>query len=151
MTRIFRATTDLVARTGACFAEREVDARAYLDNPGFGGPTLAAYDVDGDVFDADDCRDLADAYLDLLTEDERAELASAEIERAEIVDAFRDCGGLVFHALEGHRGFCRRAVPALTEVLARGYAWVRYTDDYPVGCVTRMYLGAAEIHPAEVL
>lgn len=142
---LFRATTRPLATRGACFAEELAHAVAYTDNPGFGGPDVYGYDVDGDVLDASDCRDLADAYLDLLTTDEREAL---DMDRADVVDAFRDCGGLVFHAIEGHAGFRRGSVPALVDVLARAYSWVRYEDDFPAGCMTRVFIGDGELAPA---
>ncbi len=145
MATLYRATVDAIARKGACFAEVVDHAVAYTSNQGFGGPDVYGYEVDGDVLDAADCRDLADAYLDLLTEDERETL---DMDRADIIDAFRDCGGLVFHAIEGHSGSRRGGVPALSDVLARGFAWVRYPDDFPAGCMTRVYIGEGEIAPA---
>src|SRR5690606_20628870 len=43
---LYRAADNPEAESGAHFSEREEDARAYMDNPGFGGANLYRFEVD---------------------------------------------------------------------------------------------------------
>lgn len=137
MPTLYRATTDLTARTGACFAESKDDARAYTSNPGFGGPNLAAYDVDDDG--VLDCTDgvgaLARAYAEATGQD-----------AYDVREDWRNSGygALVFAVLENVPGIC-------DALAAAGYRWIRYEDDYPAGCITRMFIGDGSFEPAERL
>jgi len=111
--KIYRASKDDYIGQGFSFAEKKEDAKAYLDNPGFGGACLFSAKIPANH-----------KILDLT--DEAWTTLSATIGR----DITPDMGGyMISQAIQ--------LVPGLLDDIAdSGYDWVRYIDDYPIGCVT---------------
>jgi hypothetical protein len=150
---LYRATTDPVARQGAHFTEYLEDAVAYTDNPGLGGPDVYSYrvnprnalEVDGGA--AFGRVDLAEAYLDLLDDDQKWEWEDKlrEPPTAHLLARFWQDGGLifVFQVLE----HWERGVPDVEEVLADKYDWISFPDDFPAGSTTWKYLGTGSLKP----
>lgn len=114
MTTIYRAANHCEARVGYSFSENREVAEAYRSNPGFGGETLYAADVD------------LDGVLDLTGADDEwaalAEAAGVEIDPARYQHHFA------------------RVLPVSDDICealaAAGYRWVRFVDDHPAGAVT---------------
>lgn len=110
------ADSDLIIEP-VCFAARETDARAYLDNPGFGGRTLYQCTVsvsDDEVLDIRSGRD--SDQLDALTG---------------ITGGSPGAVTADYYVMQ----------PGTVEALiARGYRWVRLIDTYPTDAETWVYL-----------
>jgi len=145
---LYRATTDSIARQGAHFTEHLEDAVAYTDNPGFGGSTVYSYRVSPrNALEVGDREDLAEAYLDLLDDDQKWEwdYKLGEPPTAHLLARFWQGSGLifVFHVLE----HLERGVPDVEEVLADKYDWISYPDDFPAGSTTWKYLGTGSLKP----
>jgi hypothetical protein len=113
---LYRAdNADLYCGAGSCWTERRNDAEAYTDNQGFGGPVVhqVTHEMDND------------RVLDLTGDNPFQALASAiGVETYEIMD----CGGHIYHAWENNETFAAQ--------ICDRYDWVKYTDDFPVGCTT---------------
>jgi hypothetical protein len=109
---LYRAanTTDLEGGT-ASFSEDLATARAYLDNPSFGGSTM--YRVTVEIVDGE-MLDLVDGDMPEWLEERISRLGAAEMAWAITAPS---------------TGIYRM-------LLARGIRWVRFTDDYPEGAVT---------------
>jgi hypothetical protein len=140
----------VAAQAGAHFSERRADAEQYLDNPGFGGPNLATYEVSdrytldvrgpaGRAFEP-----LAEAYLDGLSRgSEREQEQAGKSAPRDVAERWRDSGyDYVFHVIENQRGAAK--------AIGRVYDWVRFTDDFPPGAITWRYLGTETLHPVSV-
>lgn len=145
---LYRATTDPIARQGAHFTEHLDDAIAYTDNPGFGGPAVYSYRVSPrKALEVGDLEDLAEAYLDLLDDDQKWDW---DIKLGEpptaygIFDYWKATGYTrVFHVLEGWE----RGVPDVEEVLGDKYDWISFPDDFPADSTTWKYLGTGSLKP----
>jgi GNAT superfamily N-acetyltransferase len=145
---LYRATTDPIARQGAHFTEYLEDAVAYTDNPGFGGPDVYSYRVSlRKALEVDNLEDLAEAYLDLLDDDQKWDwdFKLGEPPTAYgIFDYWKATGYThVFHVLEGWE----RGVPVVEEVLGDKYDWISFPDDFPAGSTTWKYLGTGPLKP----
>lgn len=132
-------------------SETREGATAYLDNPGFGGGTLARYEINPrNVLDSTSgLRPLARAWLDALRRlgedpfDRAIEGIDARNPRkgvtpSDVEDHWRGLGyHYVFHVLENTPGRL-----GVHRVLSEDgeYDWVRFTDDFPPGSVTWLYL-----------
>lgn len=128
---LYRAAQDDYIQQTSCFAARKSDAKAYLDNPGFGGPILYKTTV--------------------LVEESRVlrlEGSSRECKRSLLrhlgVDAFMTVGDCVGSFL----GSCSSG--RYVDQLAESYDWVVFTDSYPEDCETWMWLGGEEPELTEV-
>lgn len=158
--KLYRATDDPIARAGAHFTEEVKDAIAYTDNPGFGGPRVYEYKVaPRRHLDATgrSLLGLAEGYLENLDEDEREDLEWKvgrpsylyedepwEVEARDVAEMWGDSGYYyVFHVLEHTRD--------VSDVLARSYDWVSFTDDFPPGSTTWLYLGNRKLKPGQML
>lgn len=125
MRRLYRAADDDYISDTASFAVDKETARAYLDNPGFGGKNLYKTDVDIDPDDVLDIRDdLQEAQLARLVEESGmahpgASTADREITQPEVYESLR----------------------------RKGYKWVRLNDTYPEGAETWTYIGGPEHEP----
>lgn len=107
---LFRAAEDTYVHTGSTsFARRKRDARAYQDNPGFGGPHLYRLELEVDDEHVLDLRGSTPNFLLALLD----RLGAAGIDYAVTVD--------------------RRVQAA---ILGRGYRWVRFFDSFPEDCET---------------
>lgn len=127
---------------GACFAAAREDAESYLDNPGFGGSALFAFEVEAEYVlhlnNPHAFETLAEALWDELVE---AGLADDCEEPLDLAGQWA-CRGLctVFDLLENTSG--------LEEIIADAYDWVVYVEP-PVGdrrpheeyCTTWRYYG----------
>jgi hypothetical protein len=112
--RVYRAAGDDMMLVGYSVARDESDARAYLDNPNFGGSTLFGGTIPAEH-----------RILDITGGDPWAILSQAigrEIDPS-------NGGYMISQALQLVPGI-------LGDIAAAGYDWVQYVDDYPVGCVT---------------
>ncbi len=128
--RIYRAAAEQepYLGCGSCWTETLDAARAYTDDPGFGGPAIYAVEVD-------------DRYevLDLVCSDPYEALASAlyadaDERRASLEDwETSGFGWAVYHVWEER--------PQVADLLRQRGGWVRYEDDYPEGSVTWRYMG----------
>lgn len=111
--KIYRAANDDYLSQGYSFAASKADARAYRDNPNFGGSTLYRSDIPSDH-----------KVLDLT--EEPWETLSSAIGR----EITPDMGGfMISQALQLQSRI-------LDEIAEAGYDWVRYIDDYPADCIT---------------
>lgn len=136
--RLWRAM-DKGGYTGqwSCWSERREDAEAYLNNPGYGGDTLHAVEVD-----------LTDArVLDLTGSNELRLLARAlyddEEERYEALQRWSGQGlSYAYEVWEENSEAAR--------LLEDRYDWAVYLDDYPDGAATWVYLGTEPIAATEV-
>jgi hypothetical protein len=111
--KLYRAAdTDIL--TGPTSFAADLDcARAYLDNPGFGGSTLYQVDVEPEsVLDLTDESDQLDALVELTG---------------------IDMGSTTADHMLAHE----HVVASLVEL---GYTWVRLTDTYPDDCETWTWL-----------
>lgn len=131
--------------SGSAFAADEEDAEAYLDNPGFGGATLLAVEVE---FDPSRVLTLVGGSRDGIPYGQEARnawrtLAEAlgrankndEYENKEAVRTLIEhAEGYIHHVIDS-----RKNRDALNK---NGYDWIVYQDSYPDGAVTWVYLGA---------
>ena len=120
----YRAANDDYAGPGACYAEAAPDARAYLDNPGFGGRKLYRVTL------ADDAR-----VLDLGGDDHADwDWAALATILGEDADALRERirAGYTPHIYAAWE----EDYEARNAIEAAGYTHIRYADDYPEGAIT---------------
>jgi hypothetical protein len=121
--KLYRAADDDILVGVSCFARRLADARAYLDNPGFGGARLWRTEVapaDGEVLD-----------LTGMTRD------------AALVEAAR-AAGLDHPGSTTADQWIARSPRVADALVAAGYRWVRVLDTYPEDCETWIWLGGDE-------
>lgn len=110
-------------------------AKQYTDNPGFGGSNLIKTSVASPkVLDlatgrpGREVEDLAYALFDAGIGEDFAD--SPE----ELAEGWRDSGyNYVFQVFENQRG--------LDDAVAQNWDWVTFTDDFPEGATTWLYLG----------
>jgi hypothetical protein len=123
---LWRAT-DADGQLGALtwWAENDDDARAYLDNPGYGGDTLHTMTADVQY-----TLDLTADMPHYARDDSAmiADLAEA-LEDETIVDRYH--GAYIHDVLEDEE---------ITTALAQMYDWVRIYDTYPEGAATWLRL-----------
>jgi len=125
MKTLYRAASDDNVSVGYSFAARRSHAEAYLDNPGFGGPTLYRCEVE-----IDGLIDLTESPWETLSEALGSE-----------VDPSRH---------QFHFPSTVTASDKIPEKLAAlGYRWAKIIDDYPEGCVTYVPLCAEAADAAE--
>jgi len=119
--RLYRAAKDDYVYTGYSFAtEREV-AEAYLDNPGFGGPTLFRADVhpsDGQLLD------LTDPDL--------------TVRRVARFLGFEDPGAI------GIDEWIPRDPDVLDAIRAKGYLWAIVAESFPSDTTTWIWCGTSD-------
>jgi hypothetical protein len=140
--RLFRASRDSEARTGAHFSESREHAKAYTKNPGFGGPNLyeATVPVDKDrVLDVSgdpSWRRLSSVYADIHNQgiEDPEDRISPDAKSDEWMGRGFD---QIHHALDSDSD--------LRDALAKKYNWVKFTDSYPEGAKTWRYLGEKPI------
>ncbi len=117
--KLYRAAADDYIGDTASFATTKAGARAYQDNPGFGGPNLYRTDIDVDESKVLDLRaDSQGEQLDRLVEaagvnHPGATTADREITQVAVYDALRE----------------------------KGYEWVRLYDTFPEGQESWTYIG----------
>lgn len=136
--KLYRATSNPSDATTipqwSCWTPDVDTARAYQDNPGFGGPHLIEIEATGDVLDltgglyplaemvleaaADGQYDVWDGFAD-----DWRPMTPDEIMRNWIVE------GYPYYPWEHFTDICDVLVPS-------GYAWIAYIDDYPEGAIT---------------
>ncbi len=123
--RIWRAAKDDIIVDTASFSEERSAAEAYLDNPGYGGPTLYYADVE------------PEAVLDLT-------------EATDAIVMIMEIAGLSHPGAIGVDEWIPRIAAELHEA---GYDWVRHTESYPAGTITWTWIGDSadepELLPAE--
>ena len=125
MRTIYRAAKDDQVGVGCSFAGRRSDAEAYLDNPGFGGPTLYTCQIE-----LADMIDLTESPWDALS------------------DAIGESVNPAHH--QYHFPSTVTACDAIcAKLAAKGYHWARIIDDYPEGCITYVPLTAEAAEAAE--
>lgn len=120
--KLYRAADDSFLNIGSTsFARYIDDARAYLDNPGFGGESLHALTVDIDNATVLDIRDRAgmERLGDILGLDEYEITMQAGGDAHEIVD---------------------RVYSAVEALVAAGIRWLVCEDSYPERCETWKFL-----------
>lgn len=117
---LYRAADDDSILGPTSFALREEDARAYLNNAGFGGSRLWRTTV----------RPRAEAVLDLRHN------ATHKLERMT---------GLTSDGRNAEEWVTSDYVA--DALLAIGYRWVRLIDSYPEDCETWIWLGASDGEP----
>lgn len=141
---LYRASDNPEAKAGAHFSENEEDARAYQDNPGFGGSKLHQFSVDASrVADIPKIRDLAKKLEPLLDSDQK-EWAD---QQGGLESAIKSFGfDHVFHALENSFGPRGSKIDPV-ELLAKDHDWIRFNDDYPAGAKTWRYIGGDSLTP----
>jgi hypothetical protein len=117
---LYRAAEDDFVTSGNSFTTEEDTAKAYRDNPGFGGSNL--YKVEIEVNDVADLYDSDDPFEAL------SEVLGEPIYPAEY---------------QHHFG---RVIPDSQEIqdalAAKGYQWVQFKDDFPEGATTLMPIGS---------
>ncbi len=148
--RLYRATTDPVARVDAHFSEDVEDAAAYTDNQGFGGPRLLAYDVQPRTpLHAHSLQDLAEAYVAALDEGERDTLKwgpfkGDDVTPELVADYWGQAGFYhVFQVLEN--------ASDVHTIIQRDHDWVMFRDDFPEDAKTWRYLKGPPFKPVEEL
>lgn len=129
---LYRASDRSYAEQGDSLSPERATAEAYLDNPGFGGSTLHRVRVR-----VDESR-----VLDLRAEWDCDRWALL----AEVLEV--DVESLYGSGAHVHSVWERNA--AVLDALAARWTWVRYTDDYPEGAETWLYLGTDDIDLDEV-
>ena len=113
-------------------------AQAYLDNPGFGGQDLYAYDIDDPQAHLELHRLKDSAALDRLAEELEYE------DPEEVAQKWRDAGhDRVNSVLENITDVDRR--------IHELYDWVSFKDDYPPDAETWKYLGAKRITGGRII
>lgn len=130
---LYRAADDGATWQGAHFSEDEDDARAYLDDPGFGGERLFEYEVSIDestVVEATG-RHAREVLAEAARYDDPDEQARAWND---------DSLSFVFQVLENRAAVERRLRDA-------GFLWVVYEDDYPEGAITWKWIGPTSEAP----
>jgi hypothetical protein len=119
--KIYRAANDDYATAGTCFAIEKNDAVAYLDNPGFGGSSLYAADVDVEnVLDLTDRRDNWDGLSEALGYEVDPQKYGCHFARIVSDDD-------------------------LLNELAEKFDWIKFQDDYPENCITICPLSDAAV------
>lgn len=128
--KIYRASTENdISQNQSATASLEC-ALAYTDNPGFGGPTVWAFEVE------------PQNVLDLTGMS--PERALRRLARLTGLDVDERGYGYVHTPFDLNYN--------LTDALAAlGYDWVCYDDSYPEGCVTWRYLGEDIIWDGEYI
>src|SRR5262245_54421765 len=118
MKTLYRAANDDQVRVGYSFAGRCSDAKAYLDNPGFGGPTLYRCCID-----MSHVSDRTESPWERLSEglDDTIEPSHHQYHFPSTVTA---------------------SDKICAKLAAAGYRWARIVDDYPEGCITYVPLTA---------
>lgn len=132
--RLYRASDRDGIVAGAHFTPELESAVAYMDNPGFGGGSLKAYDVPRDyVLDIYkyEKRHGVGSQASLEEFAKELELPDPELQ----AERWRDAGYRnVFQVLENDRR-------NLDAVAGKMYDWVTFTDDFPQGAQTWKYVG----------
>lgn len=121
---LFRAANDDILTDCGSFAESLEAARAYLDNPGFGGARLWRTEVSVDE----------STLLDLTEEDDAVGVVAERIGKP-------------------HPGAigADEYVPRVSYELRRaGIEWVRVLESYPAGTVTWIWVGGEDPELTEV-
>lgn len=120
--KLYRAAQDDYIAQGYSFAETRGAAKAYLDNPGFGGAHLYQAEVeleDGDVYDA------------------------TELSTSELAEAL----GVTDPGAIGVDEWIPRS-PKVMDLLAEsGAKWVRVRESYPADTVTWIWIGDSSDEP----
>lgn len=106
---------------GNSFARDERDARAYLDNPGFGGASLYRAEVEVDESRVLDTRDM--------TEEQVAEIYGHHVFGVDVCEWIPRLGA---------------------RDLGERYDWVIVTDNYPAGAECWQWIGGDEPELVEV-
>lgn len=129
---LYRATDRSYAEQGDSLSPERATAAAYLDNPGFGGAHLYRVRVTVDF----------GRVLDLRGESTR-----------EAISALAEALGVDAESFSGaadHVHDVWERSDAIRDAIAVRYDWVRYTDEYPEGAETWLYLGSDDIDLDEV-
>lgn len=128
MKKLYRATNDK-KYTGqwSCWTPDRKCAEAYRDNPGFGGENIISAEATGKIMWLDESnpyKELAE-YLGIADWQE-----------------LRGYADFVYQVWENS--------PEVREqIIALGYSWIVYEDDYPQGCMTWVYLGETPLEYKE--
>lgn len=118
---LFRAADDDSISDCASFATSLETARAYLDNPGFGGRSI--YQADCQI---DDSR-----VLDLTDADDATGVIAETIGKSH----------------PGAIGADEYAPRVSYEIRDAGYDWVRVRESYPADTVTWIFVGGIDVEP----
>lgn len=147
MTTLWRSSDNPEAKAGAHFSESEQNARAYQDNPGFGGSDLYRFNVDASrTANVGTLRDLATELEPHLSEQQR----QWADENGGLLSAMKDMGyDHVFHALENSFGPRVDRIDPV-KLLSKNNDWIRFVDDYPQGSITYRYIGDKALHPEQM-
>jgi hypothetical protein len=121
---LYRAADDDSWSDCAAFAETLATARAYLDNPGFGGARLWSTDVEIDMSRVLDVVGAADAT-------------------GTISDA-------IGQSHPGAIGADEYAPRVSYEIREAGYDWVRVAESFPANTVTWIFVGSDDPELTEV-
>ena len=125
MTTLYRAADDDSLPTGcAAFAEAREVAEAYLANPGYGGATLWAAEVEIDEARVLDIYDSADP-----------------------VAALCEASGLAHPGAVGADEWVPRDVALQDALYTRGIHWVRVRESHPADAVTWLWVGPWDLEP----
>ena len=120
--KLYRAASDSFASEGYSFAADIEDAKAYFDNPGFGGENLYECEIEIDEV----------KVLDLYSLGRGADL----VKLIELV-GYDPCSTTADVWLT--------STPKCSDaVIAAGFEWARVLDTYPEGCETWVYLAGEE-------
>lgn len=122
---LYRAASDDLIVGSASFATNLEAARAYLDNPGFGGRTLYRAEVE---IDADTLLDLVDAI--------------------DPIQSIMDRTGLRHPGAIGVDEWIPRISYELRDA---GIEWVRVKESYPAETVTYTFVGTDDPEMEEIL
>lgn len=125
--RLYRAAEGDVLTDCGSFAESADIARAYMDNPGFGGRSLWQTDVDIDV------------------------TASSVLDIVDSGDPTADVAARIGKPHPGAIGADEYVPRVSYELRDAGVEWVRVAESYPAGMVTWIWVGGDDPELAPVV